>query len=841
MSAVSPRLVGRSTLAPCFSSSLTIFRRPWIAAACSRVDVEVQPSSSGAVMRASTDPPLRSHLTTVCSSPHSADRMISSGSEVGELTTGSSASGGAAGEAGAGCSGAACCWMSCAVFVWPLVSAHCRAASPSLSSSSVLALAPSRAFTHASCPPPAADIRAVPPSLACRSGSAECWNREASHRWSAMAVAVWPSSSSSSVLALARSRACTHASCPLAAASNRAVLPLLDCRSGLAECCSRRSTTGRWPLDTAFMSVVQPALVGKSTLAPRISSSLTISRWPESAAICIRARDRPSSTVVMSSSTSPPLRSHLTTFCSLPRNVARTISTGTESGELIAARGSLGAAGATDSGGPTCERAAARARRPSPGRRRRVAQREAEQSAQPATGGGSFIHSRSNNSYRNCAARGWGLKLKSMELNGHLYGLKGVVEPLNGSRSSGCDRDIRQTCKTWAASGGAHHKAVDSLPRGEALPAALRPTYDEVPVCECSSHEAFGSLAYLYGSRTTLGVTGRSPGVPKMAFSHSRIIWPVSLPSLSERICLASVYMLTEPSAGSQPKAVADAREVGRCDPNVRVVLRRHGMPLALGTAADAVKVGVRRDRPHELVQVVLPPRRELIKLAHQLVRDPLGRPRELAGNLVPLLLHVVLALGRVLGRRWRFRHATLDRAPVVHRVAVAQSRLIIACLRGCFLGCDLPGEDEPGEVALHLLAQPLGRPRGHLHLRVIPSGRDILRVDELRVEELGPRRRTHLVVGRRARRVGALRQRVERGPVALGAGGRREPRARRRAARQVGELWRPPRPMPRRRRSLEPVAALARCEASAGLHVPLSERDLDPRPVFGARRLLWP
>eukprot|EP00964_Phaeocystis_antarctica_P114415 scaffold78380_cov61-Phaeocystis_antarctica.AAC.6 len=42
---------------------------------------------------------------------------------------------------------------------------------------------------------------------------------------------------------------------------------------------------------------------------------------------------------------------------------------------------------ATDSGGPTRERAAARARRPCLGRRRRVAQREAEQSAQPATRG----------------------------------------------------------------------------------------------------------------------------------------------------------------------------------------------------------------------------------------------------------------------------------------------------------------------------------------------------------------------------------------------------------------------------------------------------------------------
>eukprot|EP00964_Phaeocystis_antarctica_P010164 scaffold5570_cov69-Phaeocystis_antarctica.AAC.3 len=90
---------------------------------------------------------------------------------------------------------------------------------------------------------------------------------------SACRRAVKPRSSSSSVLALARSRACTHASCP---------------RSGLAECCSRKSTTERWPWFAAAMSAVLPRLPGKSTLAPRCSSSLTISSWPMPAAACSR-------------------------------------------------------------------------------------------------------------------------------------------------------------------------------------------------------------------------------------------------------------------------------------------------------------------------------------------------------------------------------------------------------------------------------------------------------------------------------------------------------------------------------------------------------------------------
>eukprot|EP00964_Phaeocystis_antarctica_P072118 scaffold44064_cov70-Phaeocystis_antarctica.AAC.7 len=87
----------------------------------------------------------------------------------------------------------ACCRMSSAMAGWLWISAHHRAVRPSLSSSSVLALARSRAFTHASCPPAAASIRAV-----------------------------WPSMSCSSRLALARSSTCTHASCPCPAAIIRA-------------------------------------------------------------------------------------------------------------------------------------------------------------------------------------------------------------------------------------------------------------------------------------------------------------------------------------------------------------------------------------------------------------------------------------------------------------------------------------------------------------------------------------------------------------------------------------------------------------------------------------------
>eukprot|EP00964_Phaeocystis_antarctica_P019346 scaffold10687_cov53-Phaeocystis_antarctica.AAC.4 len=236
-------------------------------------------------MRASTDPPLRSHLITSGSSPRSADRMILSGSRAGELTTGSPASGWAAGEAGAGCGGAACCRMSSAMVVWPLSSAHCRA--------------------------------------------------------------VWPSLSSSSVLALARSRACTHASCPPEAAAIRAVRPLLDSRSGLAECCSSTSKMERWSWITDFMSAVMPWMFRRSMLAPRFSSSLTISRWLLAAAACSRVAVEgwpPAVGEEQNALISPPLPSHLTTSGSSPRCADWWISRGSEAGELTAGSPTSGAA-----------------------------------------------------------------------------------------------------------------------------------------------------------------------------------------------------------------------------------------------------------------------------------------------------------------------------------------------------------------------------------------------------------------------------------------------------------------------------------------------------------------
>eukprot|EP00964_Phaeocystis_antarctica_P061930 scaffold37045_cov62-Phaeocystis_antarctica.AAC.3 len=151
------------------------------------------------------------------------------------------------------------------------------------------------------------------------------------------AIAVWPSasahcralrpfSSSSSVSALARSRACTHTPCPPAAATIRPVKPLLAFRSGLAGCCSSRSRMERWPRNAASMSAVTPRPVGKSTLAPRSSSSLTISNWPPVTAACSRAEVvvRPSSVRTGQSS-----------------------STGSDAGELITADSpaSSGAAG----------------------------------------------------------------------------------------------------------------------------------------------------------------------------------------------------------------------------------------------------------------------------------------------------------------------------------------------------------------------------------------------------------------------------------------------------------------------------------------------------------------
>eukprot|EP00964_Phaeocystis_antarctica_P124838 scaffold88479_cov51-Phaeocystis_antarctica.AAC.1 len=137
MSAVRPKPFGKSTLAPCFSSSLTIPRWLLAAAACSRPNVEGRPPLLGAEQRALTSPPLhRSHLTTFCNSPRSADQRISSGSGAGELSAGSPASGGAAGEAAAGCGGAACCQMRATMAVCPWALANCRAVSPSSSTSS---------------------------------------------------------------------------------------------------------------------------------------------------------------------------------------------------------------------------------------------------------------------------------------------------------------------------------------------------------------------------------------------------------------------------------------------------------------------------------------------------------------------------------------------------------------------------------------------------------------------------------------------------------------------------------------------------------------------------------
>eukprot|EP00964_Phaeocystis_antarctica_P004695 scaffold2548_cov66-Phaeocystis_antarctica.AAC.2 len=228
-------------------------------AACSRPKAEVGLPPIEAEQSASTGPPLRSQLVTFCSSPRWADTKISTGSEAGELTAGSPASGGAAGEAAAGCGGAACCWMRATMAVWPCASAHCSA---------------ERLF-----------------------------------------------SPSSSVLALARSRACTHASCPLAAAIIRAVLPLLDCRSRLAECCSRTSRTERWPWHAASMSAVLPRPFCRSTLAPRFSSSPTISRRSLVAAACSRPKVEARPSLVkaeQSASTGPPLPSHVNTFCSSP-------------------------------------------------------------------------------------------------------------------------------------------------------------------------------------------------------------------------------------------------------------------------------------------------------------------------------------------------------------------------------------------------------------------------------------------------------------------------------------------------------------------------------------------
>eukprot|EP00964_Phaeocystis_antarctica_P096248 scaffold62591_cov58-Phaeocystis_antarctica.AAC.4 len=149
-----------------------------LAAACSRAKVETRLSRVLPEQSASTGPPSRSHLTTFCSSPRSAETKILAGSETRELTVGAPASGGAAGSAAAGCGGAACCRISSAMAVQPFISATCRAVRPCTSNSSVLALARSRAFTHVSCPLSVARVRAVVRSLSVwRSGLAECCSR----------------------------------------------------------------------------------------------------------------------------------------------------------------------------------------------------------------------------------------------------------------------------------------------------------------------------------------------------------------------------------------------------------------------------------------------------------------------------------------------------------------------------------------------------------------------------------------------------------------------------------------------------------------------------------------
>ena len=127
---------------------------------------------------------------------------------------------------------------------------------------------------------------------------------------SAHCRAVRPPWSSSSVLALARSSACTHASCPWPAASIRAVPPSMSCRSGLAECCSRTEHDGEVAVVRSSHERGDAEAVCRSTLAPRFSSSLTISRWPLAAAACSRVVvvGRPPALVVeQCASTSPSL------------------------------------------------------------------------------------------------------------------------------------------------------------------------------------------------------------------------------------------------------------------------------------------------------------------------------------------------------------------------------------------------------------------------------------------------------------------------------------------------------------------------------------------------------
>eukprot|EP00964_Phaeocystis_antarctica_P134526 scaffold98808_cov69-Phaeocystis_antarctica.AAC.14 len=162
----------------------------------------------------------------------------------------------------------------------------------------------------------------------------------------ACARAVRPFLSSSSVLALARSSARTHAPCPCSAAAIRAVTPRMDCRSRLAECSKRTSRMERLPQYAALMSAVVPNLLAAACSRAAV--------WGD------RAR-RPTlgaAGIELNASTGPPLRSHLTTSCSLPRSADSSISSGSEAGELTAgspASGeAAGGAAAAGGGGAAC-------------------------------------------------------------------------------------------------------------------------------------------------------------------------------------------------------------------------------------------------------------------------------------------------------------------------------------------------------------------------------------------------------------------------------------------------------------------------------------------------------
>ena len=135
---------------------------------------------------------------------------------------------------------------------------------------------------------------------------------------------------------------------------------------------------------------VAAAVLQVDARAPLQHSSLTIASWSLDAAACSRAKAKGLPTAAVAeqcASTSPPVRSHLTTFVSSPSAADSKISRCSKAGvlsrlsleswvwvedlarlqvDLFGKRdgrahrrsGSLGAAGATDSGGPTCERAA---------------------------------------------------------------------------------------------------------------------------------------------------------------------------------------------------------------------------------------------------------------------------------------------------------------------------------------------------------------------------------------------------------------------------------------------------------------------------------------------------